>query len=357
MKSLYELLNELDYEVHEIKEVSVDELERKRIKQNLKIKIGTRKRKRTKTAYFAIASSFIFLTITFFGISFSTNAHQIPIISNIYEYFNIGGSVEDIQENTDVLNLVQESNGIKITVNDGFYDGISTYFTFTIESEVDLGGSPKLEDLPIYESKRGSWGDYKISKINNYTYVGMMVHSSHNVNDLEEVNISWNINKIRAIERHLPLEVNGDWQFNFVLKQEDIKTQIVDEVLNQNGIEMTVMRITYAPNLFNIYYKYSIDDKDLMLDWDAFDIDIEVKDDLGHIYESEFHRGQPSYEMTKTLKTINPEAKQLIISPIVTLYDYDGESEDGRQKWRSINSTAPIKYIQLDDIIVEIERD
>ena len=44
------------------------------------------------------------------------------------------------------MNLTQESNGIKITINDAVFDGETVAITYSIESDRDLG-----EDLTIFD--------------------------------------------------------------------------------------------------------------------------------------------------------------------------------------------------------------
>lgn len=85
---------------------------------------------------------------------------------------------------------------------------------------------------------------------------------------------------------------------------------------------------------------------------------------LGNIYQSKYHGGtgwdEYNLDMSKTFQALDSDVTKLIITPKVTLSDYDGvEYNEGgsiRRKSKSINSKEDITEFKINEIIVEIEK-
>ena len=52
------------------------------------------------------------------------------------------GLYDDYKEYSTEINMTEESNGIKVTINDAIYDGKTVSVTYSIESDQDLGDDP-----------------------------------------------------------------------------------------------------------------------------------------------------------------------------------------------------------------------
>src|SRR5690606_3674466 len=108
------------------------------------------------------------------GLTFPAYAGNIPIIGDIFRFLDNEktGLYDNYKEYSTERNLTQDSNGIKITINDAVFDGESVAITCCIESARDLG-----EDLHMSSAdskgSTGMAGSSRITKIEDYHYVGL----------------------------------------------------------------------------------------------------------------------------------------------------------------------------------------
>ncbi|MGY3313013.1 hypothetical protein ACV242_001509 [Peribacillus simplex] len=152
MKDIYELLNDMDIDETEFKEMEVTELEKAKIKRSLKKSIS-KKKKMKRWQKNVLAASIIFgLSTATIGFSFTASAKSIPLIGDIFSFLGNGktGLYDDIKNTgkglygdykaySNEIGLTEESNGLTFTINDAIYDGKTVTITYTIESEEDLG--------------------------------------------------------------------------------------------------------------------------------------------------------------------------------------------------------------------------
>ncbi|PFL25335.1 anti-sigma factor, partial [Bacillus thuringiensis] len=106
------------------------------------------------------------VSVAMLGIGFPTYAGGLPIVGDIFRFLDNGrtGLYENYKADVEkpaelhnnykqyaiVLNMIKESNGIKITVNDVIFDGKTVSINYSIESNRDLGKNPStLEFLTI----------------------------------------------------------------------------------------------------------------------------------------------------------------------------------------------------------------
>lgn len=87
-----------------------------------------------------------------------------------------------------------------------------------------------------------------------------------------------------------------------------------------------------------------------------------MRDDLGNEYMGKHFGGfgnpnriYSKLKMTQLFNKLDPDASKLFITPIVRLLKADGVDENGGL-YRDFNSAAPEKVIELDEIVVEIEK-
>jgi len=364
LKDIYEFFNDIEIDVNEIKEISANNLEKKKLMKKLKEDIKKPhhiKPKRTLTAIIA-ASFSCFMLI---GLSFTTYADEIPFLGNIFKFINKEGIYDNYKENSDELNLTQESNGIKMTVNEAIYDGNTVILTFTIESEEDLGENPEIYQTPFIKDESGGATPSKISKSEDNIYRGMTDFEAHNGHD--EARVQWNIDSIIP-DLQNSSEIKGNWSFDFHLKATEQKQFVVDQSSEQAGIKAVINKVTINPMNFLVKYSEYFP-KEVASIWDITQIDIDVKDNLGNDYTLISQQGGSNYSLemhhNATFSKLHPEASHLIITPKVTLADFDGyDTKYGKDGgfggkvpgYRLVDSNAPIKEFDLDEIIVPIEQ-
>ena len=102
--------------------------------------------------------------------------------------------------------------------------------------------------------------------------------------------------------------------------------------------------------------------------WHEAYVELEIKDDLGHVYSGEGNggSGQDSYSMnwSKTFEKLDPNATKLIVTPHVTFRIHDATNSGGVEITKNGEKkiTIPAKSgvgreeFVMDDIIIELEK-
>lgn len=115
---------------------------------------------------------------------------------------------------------------------------------------------------------------------------------------------------------------------------------------------------------FTVYYDREVL-KAIRNQFDAVDIDIEIKDNLGNRYEGQVNGGKEEENkltMSKTFGKLNENAKQLIITPHITFRNFTADtyggveiSENGDKKTIiPSKSSGKRKELVMDEIIIDI---
>ena len=357
MKNIYKHLNEMEIDLEDFEEMEVSEIEKAKVKKELMNKIQTPKQNKWKKWVTAVSVVLGLMTSALFGLSFSANAEEIPILGNIFKYFNNNGLYEDYKENANFINEEVESNGIKVTVDDAVYDGEKLIVMYTIETDKFLGDTLHINSIPLIENE--GTGNNEIFRIADNEYLGKATTLTEE--EHTKINVDWRFNSILS-DLTSGERIEGDWKFNFQLNKANIAVQKINQSKEKDGVSIIIESLTITPTSFEIDYNQDIS-IEVIKEWGLVDVDIEVKDNLGNSYVSKYHRGtgiQEKQQWNKAFETLDPDASKLIITPIVRLSDYDGieYGEDGsiQGKYRLINSKADMKESKMDEIIVEIDK-
>ncbi|MDH5162518.1 DUF4179 domain-containing protein [Heyndrickxia oleronia] len=373
MKDIYELLNEVEIDEKEFIEVEVNKDECFKVKKALQIAIQQKEKKKRWWKKAAIAAIVTGISVTMVGLTVPSYAGNIPIIGDIFRFFDNnneisnqppnqkGGKYEHYKEYSNALNLVQEDNGIKFTVNDAIFDGKIVTLTYTIESAKDLGDNPQIS-FPTIKKAKGVAGTGTVSRIDRNKYVGILTAS--NISDVADqtVTIDWKIDKIRILETNQ--EIKGQWKFNFTLDSPKNNLLLVNQSVKKVGVIATITKLTISPMSFTVYYDREVL-KAIRNQFDAVDIDIEIKDNLGNRYEGQGNGGKEeenNLTMSKTFGKLNENAKQLIITPHITFRNFTADtyggveiSENGDKKMIiPSKSSGKSKELVMDEIIIDI---
>lgn len=373
MKDIYDLLNGI--EVHVSGEMEASAWEKEKIKRNVKISMEKRKKRSWKRILIAASFTLLLFAGSLFGLSFTTLADESSFLSSIYNLFS--KTYDKFAAEAQPLNLVAEDNEVKISIEDAVFDGKNFFVTFILESEVDLPEEIWLEDkLEITIENRVLHGlqynhHVKLNKIAEKQYAGLLAGNIKKL-PIEQADFSWKINKIMSFvddENDKPL-VEGNWEFSFSLDAMDTTVQTVTapthrdvsflEMVQREGFFTEINQITYTPVSFIISYTEFIA-LEKWEEWDFVYTVLEVHDDLGNEYT-----GRPWYgvgdrndfysrmKLMQIFNQLDPNASQLIITPVVKLKMADGVGKNGGL-YRAEDSTAPAKEIKLDTIIIDIE--
>lgn len=255
MKDIYELLNDIDIDEKELKEIETSEIEKEKVKRNLKQSIRTKKKMRSWKKGVAAASILVGVSVAMLGIGFPTYAGGLPIVGDIFRFLDNGrtGLYENYKEFSTELNMTRESNGIKVTINDAVFDGRTITITYSIESEKDLGEKPFPFGSPQVRGFDGGGGSSNVTKVGEGKYVGMTTMSGHGSERLDVANVWWDI---EAIE--LDYEGNvikGNWNFALSLKAMESKEVKVNGVSENELIKVNIDKMEVTPMSFIVFFQ------------------------------------------------------------------------------------------------------
>lgn len=381
MKDIYELLNDIDIDEKELEEIEASEIEKEKVKRNVKQSIRVKKKMKSWKKGVAAASILVGLSVATLGIGFPTYAGGLPIVGDIFRFLDNGrtglyensktdaGKIMEPHYNykqyTTVLNMTKESKGIKITINDAIFDGKTVSINYSIESNRDLGENPSTLDFLTIKGAGTQSGSNKITKVADRKYTGLIKTSSDLVGSKETiVNVEWNVQSIAILETEE--EIKGDWNFNINLKGiENIET-LIGGSTEKDGVKVNMERMEITPISFILYYNQEVSQK-IRGVWDGVDVDLEVRDDLGNQYYGEGNggSGEDSYNFnwSKTFQQLNENATKLIITPHVNLRIHTPENYgsvtivEGQVKERFVpRRLGGNKGIVLDDIVIDLKK-
>ncbi|PFS15943.1 anti-sigma factor [Bacillus cereus] len=366
MKDIYELLNDIDIDEKELEEIEASEIEKEKVKRNVKQSIRTKKKMKTWKKGVAAASILVGLSVATLGIRFPTYAGGLPIVGDIFRFLDNGrtGLYENYKEFSTELNMTRESNGVKVTINDVISDGRTLSITYSLESEQDLGDDPIiLGGLDIMDA-HGSSGSGKMTKVTEKKYVGMVTTTHHDSNKKDKVNFRWNIEGIEMPDRKKSIQ--GNWNFALTVKSMDSKERTIGGSSEKEGIKANMEKVAMSPVSFILYYNQEVS-KGARKEWDSVDVELTVKDDLGNDYSGEGNGGSGNdpynIRWSATFQKLNENATKLIVTPHVHLQVHTPENHGGveyvngkEKKIEVPKKEAKSKDIVLDDIVIDLKK-
>ncbi|MFJ7935319.1 DUF4179 domain-containing protein [Sporosarcina sp. NPDC096371] len=367
MKDIYGLLNDVDVDDNGFEEMEVTEFEKTKVKSTLKKSITKKKKRMGWKMNVAAAAVVIGLSTATIGLTFPAYAGNIPIIGDIFRFLDNEktGLYDNYKEYSTEMNLTQESNGIKITINDAVFDGETVAITYSIESDRDLGEDLTIFGMADIKGSKGGAGSSHISKIDEYHYVGLDKVTPISLTS-DKVDIKWNIDNLHQLD--MENEIKGNWKFAFSLPATDSQIQLTNESVEQNGVTVNIEKVAFTPMSFIVHYNQQatqqVQDK-----WHEAYIELNVIDDLGNVYSGEGNggSGKDSYTMnwSKTFEKLDPNATKLIITPRVTFRIHDETNSggvemtaDGKEKKIPIPVKSGVgqEAFVMDDIVIELEK-
>lgn len=338
MKDIYEYFNEINIDPSELAEV--DELEKERVKKMVREKIAKtsqsaelKKGRKSKAMVAAVAILLLVGSISGFGVAFPAYAKEVPVVGDIFRFLDGGrtGVYDLYQESALDIDMVKADNGIELTLNQGVYDGRTLALTYTIKTEEDLGQSPRLDSDLHVRGVSGMSGSMQLRRINPGVYVGQSNYSFVSEEETREaLSFRWHVAGITKDERAGQEIKTKACNLNYSVALKTLAYKVVTIEKNQarvQNVAVSVSRLSLTPINTILYYS-EISPNNLSR---AVQLNWQIKDDLGNVYEYEGNGGQgqvgdetTEMEYSITFKPLDPKAKTLLITPTLKLAPTQG---------------------------------
>lgn len=374
MKDIYKLLNDVKLDDSDFEEMDVTEFEKAKVKSTLKKSIIRKQKRKSWKMPVAAAAIVLSLSAATIGLAFPAYAGNIPIIGDIFRFLDNDktGIYDNYKEFSTEMNLTQESNGIKMTVNDAVFDGKTVTVTYSIESKKEIEGEIQMlsSDLADIEGARGMIVSDELTKIDNHHYVGLsrFTPSELNLAEGEAIDIKWQVDGLLFEES--VKDIKGKWKFAFSLKAADNQVQLSNGSAEKDGVQVTVEKVVFTPMSFIVHYDQQASEQ-ATDKWDNIHVEVEVKDDVGNVYSGKGNGGfgKDTYTMSwsNTFEKLDPNATKLIVTPTVGVASFgpatyeEGETiTNSRGESITTNATSQMAEAEeewiLDDIVIELEK-
>lgn len=342
MKDLYDFFNEIDIDLNEFAEAEVDELEKSRVKQRVREGIaatgqpgGVKKRGKSKAMVAVAAAMLMTVGLSGFGLVFPAYAREVPVIGDIFRFLDDGrtGVYDLYMEKALDINMVKADNGIEVTLNQGIYDGRTLSFTYTIKTTEDFGERPYLNSRVEVDFAQGSTGSAQLKRVSPGVYVGQSNTTFFSEEEAREaISFRWRISGMTNMEESTE---TGDYpktdcKLNFSVSLNALDYTVVkidDNQTQAQNVAISLNRLSLTPINTLLYYSEIVPNNlshAVQMDW-------EIKDDLGNVYEYEGNGGQgkvgdetTEMENIITFKRLDPKAKTLLITPTLKLVHSQG---------------------------------
>ena len=272
--NIYDMLNDVEIDINNYDKEKLNDIEKKRIKNNLKKSI---KSKHTYRKAASIAETAV-ISIGLLGTSFGSYAYA-GINSFFYDIASVLGIEKNLDEYKTVVNQSITKNGITVQLNEVILDNDELIVSATSTFNEKLGGEGgTILDHNVYiNGKRvNSGAGGSAEKIDEYTMQVVMV------NHLTEGNFNGDLNvKIVFSDPMINGKTTkGRWVFEFKTNGDELAINTREISLNnkftlENGQEITLDKYT-SNNLGQKIY-FTLDAKGT-----EYDIILKGYDDIGN---------------------------------------------------------------------------
>lgn len=351
MKDIYGLLNEVNLDFSDIKEVEVSEIERERGKRKL---MGSLKKKKKNKKKISVAiASIAILSIVSITVAKPTWAQNIPIIGHLMQnsLINQNGKYSDYMN---TIGQTKSQKGIDVTYETVVVD--NNMFTLIL--------SAKDNNAKFYENSSEFNRLYTSVRL-NINGKDIDINGTSTKNQIVDKNTVQILCKIPLDYKELPenLDVNvdipivlnerGDWGTKFSMNTKDIENsnykEKLSKTINVNGIDFSLNEITISPLTTNI--KYDAKCEEYMMDFLILDQD-------GNEVKSAMLFGMDECEgdgKNKFSWTYNNNEKVNSLKIIPRYHDYNYIEKKLGSKKIDLNKFSPFDFNLTDNMSINIE--
>ncbi|WP_234117464.1 DUF4179 domain-containing protein [Clostridium hydrogenum] len=337
-KDIFRAFNNVNIDEHEFDnvEINMNDIQKKKLKNNLKDKIKTNKFKKLKI--FAASAAAALICITGIGYMNPSFASQIPGLNPIVQTLNYYGDQGEYEKYSEVVDKTVTFNGNSFTINSVVCDENSIIIGYTIKSDktIDTEKLPgfmpsfKINGIPI---NSGGGGADNVTNAN--TYIGTF--------SIDMAGKSYFPNKFKFdMSFDSLLGVKGNWDFKFIVSREALNKETHSFTPNLNvklkNASIKIKKVSLTPINTTIIFDSNKDlgpSSWIILD----DKGNEILEKCGESSKSPF----TNYEYTKYLTKANGIPKYLT----VVSYPAGGNSGNtSKDTLIPLNSKLPFKASQ-----------
>lgn len=170
-KNIYEMLNEADIDLQELKNEEFTAFDKNKAKKNLKKSLNKNNKNKKHKKYILAAS---ILLVSMFLINDNFVSYAKEIISDIsYNISKALGTSSNLEDYTNVINKSVLKNGLRVTLNEVVLNNDEIVFSYTVKSKENLRDA-KISDvivsgLHINNKQLSSTGGSGSEYVDDYT--------------------------------------------------------------------------------------------------------------------------------------------------------------------------------------------
>ncbi|GAA0076693.1 DUF4179 domain-containing protein [Clostridium sp. CTA-5] len=328
---IYTMLNEININMDDYKKEDFNDIEKKKIKANLKKSI-LKKKFPKKNAIAAVA--IVALTIGIFG-----NNIGVSALSKVgYMINNDIGSFLGIEKNLDdyktVINKSITDKGITVQLNEVILDGNEMTVSYNVTYDKKLDECESWHGFnQIYVNGKalntGSGGSAR--NIDEYTTQSVITYNLENCDLNGDLNIKIESSSVMLNDN----KQKGNWTFEFKTSGDQLRVDTKKIILNkkftlENGQEYTLEKYTDNSLGQKIYASISNFQKK-----SSYAVMLKGYDDLGNkveFYASHSNQKNALFKIENIKGNLNENAKILKLTPYAAKYPEKSGRMDGEYK-------------------------
>lgn len=257
MKNIYKSFNDIEVDIDKINSINVelDDISKKRIKNNIRNSIKVKKNKFIPKMVGATACLIILGMTIVPQESFAAFSSNIPVLNTLFSKFQGYGG--DFKDYTQVIGIAQKDKGYEVKIEEVAMDNYSFKLIYTIRCKENVRDLIKKASNPFPHTPG------KSIKLNGKKFVGGAggsdrIIDDHTVQviedfDIDRTNIPQKFNI--SIDFNEINDVKGNWQFNFNMSKEKISKDIKAFDINKEimvdkdggNVKLNIKRISFSP--------------------------------------------------------------------------------------------------------------
>lgn len=339
MNDIYDSFNDIEYNFEEFEEMPLNDIEKKKIKKDLKVKIKklNRSNKKGRNKKIKVAAIVAGITLSLaVAPSYNPLARETHnLVDGIMYKFIYSKEIEKLPDYVTLVDKTVKSGNYEVTIKEIVADDNNFEMAYRVHSDTKKVDSSDMEGLFLGGSV------YINGKKLNSGVGGSSIQIDKNT---VEAMLSYNFTDIKLKDKmKVKIEFThmfgeeGDWIYEFAASKENLvkKTKVVklDEKLNIKGKDIELKAAKFSPIKTILEYK-----KDIKSD------EIEKEEEINFIVKREDGRnlniesyGGDENSSNEVLNPIGENTKSVTIIPVVTTTIREKDKDDSK-KYNAIDT-------------------